>query len=74
VTLDRPERLNAFNGPLRRSIRAIIDDAAVDADVRVFVLTGAGRGFCSGADLTADDRRRERGGCRGWAGPPCICL
>ncbi|MCP5032282.1 MAG: enoyl-CoA hydratase/isomerase family protein, partial [Actinomycetia bacterium] len=56
VTLDRPERLNAFNGPLRRSIRSIIDDAAVDAEVRVFVLTGAGRGFCSGADLTAEDR------------------
>ncbi len=56
VTLDRPERLNAFNGPLRRSIRSIVDDAAVDADVRVFVLTGAGRGFCSGADLTAEDR------------------
>lgn len=57
VTLDRPDRLNAFNGPLRRSIREIIDKAAVDPDVRVFVLTGAGRGFCSGADLTAEDRR-----------------
>lgn len=56
VTLDRPERLNAFNGPLRRSIRDVIDHAGADGDVRVFVLTGAGRGFCSGADLTAEDR------------------
>lgn len=57
VTLDRPDRLNAFNGPLRHSIRAVIDRVRSDPDVRVFVLTGAGRGFCSGADLTAEDRR-----------------
>ncbi|MEL7156587.1 MAG: enoyl-CoA hydratase-related protein [Actinomycetota bacterium] len=56
ATLDRPERLNAFDGPLRRSIRRLIDDVATDDDVRVLVLTGAGRGFCSGADLTAEDR------------------
>lgn len=56
VTMDRPERLNAFNGPLRRSIRSLLDDVAVDGDVRVLVITGSGRGFCSGADLTADDR------------------
>jgi 2-(1,2-epoxy-1,2-dihydrophenyl)acetyl-CoA isomerase len=56
ATLDRPERLNAFNGPLRRSIRALIDDVADDDRVRVLVVTGSGRGFCSGADLTAEDR------------------
>lgn len=56
ATLDRPERLNAFNGPLRASIRRLIDDVAADDNVRVLVLTGAGRGFCSGADLTAEDR------------------
>ena len=56
ATLDRPERLNAFNGPLRRSIRTLLDDVVGDDDVRVLVLTGNGRGFCSGADLTAEDR------------------
>lgn len=56
ATLDRPERLNAFNGPLRKSIRQLIDDVAVDDEVRVLVITGRGRGFCSGADLTAEDR------------------
>ena len=57
VALDRPERLNAFNGAMRYSIRAMIDRAASDDDVRAVVLTGNGRGFCSGADLTTDDRR-----------------
>lgn len=56
AALDRPERLNAFNGPLRKSIRQLIDDVATDDNVRVLVLTGEGRGFCSGADLTAEDR------------------
>ncbi len=56
ATLDRPERLNAFNGPLRRSVRQVLDHAATDTDVRVLVLTGAGKGFCSGADLTAEDK------------------
>lgn len=56
ATLDRPERLNAFNGPLRRSIRELLDNVATDPDVRVLVLTGAGKGFCSGADLTAEDK------------------
>lgn len=56
ATLDRPERMNAFDGPLRRSVRRLIDEVRDNAEARVLVLTGAGRGFCSGADLTAADR------------------
>lgn len=55
VTMNRPERLNAFNGPMRRAIKGLIETAASDDDARVVVITGSGRGFCSGADLTAED-------------------
>jgi 2-(1,2-epoxy-1,2-dihydrophenyl)acetyl-CoA isomerase len=50
VTLDRPERLNALNAVLLDSLRSVAELAA-GADVRAVVLTGAGRGFCAGADL-----------------------
>ncbi|HKV22519.1 MAG TPA: enoyl-CoA hydratase/isomerase family protein [Mycobacterium sp.] len=49
VTLNRPKRLNAINGTLRREL--IETFASVDDDVNAVVLTGAGRGFCSGIDL-----------------------
>lgn len=51
VTLNRPDKLNALDGGLRRSIIATLDTLAGDGDVRVVVLTGAGRAFCSGLDL-----------------------
>jgi len=57
VTLNRPERLNAFDGVMRQEIRSVIQQVAVDADARCLVLTGAGRGFCAGADLAAEDKR-----------------
>jgi 2-(1,2-epoxy-1,2-dihydrophenyl)acetyl-CoA isomerase len=57
ATLDRPERLNAFDGQMRADIHRLLDEVAADDAARVFVMTGAGRAFCSGADLTADDRR-----------------
>jgi len=51
VTLDRPERMNAMAFDVMVPLRETLEEIAVDNDVRVVVLTGAGRGFCSGADL-----------------------
>lgn len=52
VTLNRPQRLNALSQPAVRRLVATLDALARDAAVRVVVLTGAGRGFCAGWDLT----------------------
>jgi enoyl-CoA hydratase/carnithine racemase len=51
VTLNRPERLNAWRAEMERDVRAAMRAAADDDAVRVIVLTGAGRGFCAGADM-----------------------
>jgi enoyl-CoA hydratase/carnithine racemase len=51
VTLDRPDRLNAFTPMMGRELVAAFDRSDADDDVRAVVLTGAGRGFCAGADL-----------------------
>ena len=51
ITLNRPERLNAFSLVMIDSIQKALHDAAADDEIRVIVMTGAGRGFCSGADL-----------------------
>ncbi|MDP9183727.1 MAG: enoyl-CoA hydratase [Actinomycetota bacterium] len=51
VTLDRPERMNAMAFDVMVPLRETLESIAVDNDVRVIVLTGAGKGFCSGADL-----------------------
>jgi enoyl-CoA hydratase len=51
VTLDRPERMNAMAFDVMVPLRETLEGVAGDNDVRVVVLTGAGRGFCSGADL-----------------------
>ena len=53
LTLHRPDRLNALDGELREAIPAALADAGSDADVRAVVLTGAGRGFSSGVDLSS---------------------
>jgi 2-(1,2-epoxy-1,2-dihydrophenyl)acetyl-CoA isomerase len=51
ITLDRPEVLNALTVDNRRRLTALFVEGSTRADVRAIVLTGAGRGFCSGADL-----------------------
>jgi len=52
ITLNRPEKLNALSRDLVESLHATIDEIAASDECRVVVLTGAGRGFCSGLDLT----------------------
>lgn len=51
ITLNRPERLNAITGPLVEEFAAAVHDANATPEVRVIVLTGAGRAFCAGDDL-----------------------
>jgi enoyl-CoA hydratase/carnithine racemase len=51
ITLNRPERLNAWNGTIASEVKAAMHAASDDVAVKVIVLTGAGRGFCSGADM-----------------------
>ena len=53
VTLNRPDRLNAWTGVMHQEVKAAMRAAADDEAVRVIVLTGAGRGFCAGADMEA---------------------
>ena len=51
ITLNRPERLNAWNPDINKGYFDSLDRAAADPEVRVIVVTGAGRGFCAGADM-----------------------
>jgi 2-(1,2-epoxy-1,2-dihydrophenyl)acetyl-CoA isomerase len=52
VTLNRPDKLNALNPEMHKLLRSAFEHARDEADVRVVVLTGAGRAFCSGQDLS----------------------
>lgn len=51
ITLNRPDKLNAFAGRMREEIAEAVEQAAADEKVRVIVITGEGRGFCAGADV-----------------------
>jgi enoyl-CoA hydratase/carnithine racemase len=55
ITLDRPDRLNAFTVTMQRELCAAVDEIDADPAVRVVVVTGRGRGFCAGADLGGGD-------------------
>jgi enoyl-CoA hydratase/carnithine racemase len=66
ITLDRPERLNAFTPTMLAELIEAFDRSDADDDVRAVIVTGAGRGFCAGADLerggsTFDWRERQKG-------------
>src|SRR2546425_6302149 len=53
ITLNRPDRLNAISGPILEPLSTALRDADHNRDVRVIIITGAGRGFCAGLDLRA---------------------
>jgi len=62
ITLRRPDRLNAWTGRMSLEYRSALAEASTDKGVRVIVVTGAGRGFCAGADSEALAGHIERGG------------
>src|SRR5215471_13629826 len=62
ITLNRPHRLNAWTGRMHTEYRWALAEAEADDDVRVIVVTGAGRGFCAGADSAALEGHVEKGG------------
>ena len=71
ITLNRPDKLNAFNFQMQNDLIKAFDEADKDDNVKAIIVTGAGRGFCAGADLSAgartfdfesrDDRKDKKG-------------
>ena len=59
ITLNRPDKLNAFNGAMHTAFYAALDAAGRDEAVRAVLLTGAGRAFCAGQDLGDRDPARQ---------------
>jgi len=80
VTLNRPEKLNALNDTLADEIQEAVRSADADDSVRVIVLIGAGKGFCSGLDLTGprntgnETTRKQRLDDFGWVGRAPLLL
>lgn len=61
ITLNRPEKLNAFAGSMRDDLLAAIEAIRVRDDLAVVIITGAGRGFCAGGDIATMHELQERG-------------
>lgn len=66
LRLNRPERLNAITQELMTEMLRQLDDIRTDHACRAVILTGAGRGFCAGADLKGDDPERPQGPVEIW--------
>lgn len=74
VTLNRPDRLNAFNPSLHQGLAAAMGRAESDGSIRCVLVTGAGRGFCAGQDLAERDMKSAQavdlgGGLEAWYNP-----
>lgn len=61
ICLNRPDRLNSFNDEMHATLASIMNTAAKDNQVRAVLLTGSGRGFCAGQDLSARDPSKLKG-------------
>jgi 2-(1,2-epoxy-1,2-dihydrophenyl)acetyl-CoA isomerase len=68
ITLNRPERLNAWTYQMAAELTAAVEEANANDDVNAIIVTGAGRGFCAGADIEAVFKAQAEGGASGREG------